>query len=210
MEEGTLLETLRKLLASDEGRPEGILPVDLLLVARLLLQRADERPVYTSQSTLARELNCTERTVSGSAQRLKAAGWIEVETGQARWNANKYFVLLAKLPLEESLRRTIVSTEARKLAADYMSEQRKAKPKRIFRRGTEQRYAFRLQSLIDKCDGNEGLLRLILRFALRSENFRTIALRGPHHIRRCWKSLRRDYEAAQKVPKEKELKEQAA
>jgi hypothetical protein len=43
MKDETLLETLRKLLASDEGRPEGLLPVDLLLMVRLLLQGGDER-----------------------------------------------------------------------------------------------------------------------------------------------------------------------
>jgi len=159
MKDETMLETLRKLLASDEGRPEGLLPVDLLLTIRLLLQGGDERPVYASQGTLARELGCNESTVSISATRLKQAGWLELETGKGRWQPNKYFVLIGKLPLEEKLRRTVVSEAAVMLAKNYMVEQRKAKPKRIFRKGTEQRYAYRLQTLLDKCGGDEELLR---------------------------------------------------
>jgi hypothetical protein len=196
MQEETLLETLRKLLASDDGRPLGLLPVDLLLMIRLLLQGGDERPVYASQGTLARELGCTDRTISTASQRLKEAGWLELETGKGRWQPNKYFVLLEKLPLEEKLRRTVVSDAAVMLAKNYMNEQRKAKPKRIFRKGTEQRYSYRLQTLLDKCGGDEQLLRQRLRFALGSEKYRAAALRGPHIIRRNWKSLTADYDAA--------------
>ena len=199
-----MLETLRKLLASDEGRPEGLLPVDLLLTIRLLLQGGDERPVYASQGTLARELGCNESTVSISATRLKQAGWLELETGKGRWQPNKYFVLIGKLPLEEKLRRTVVSEAAVMLAKNYMVEQRKAKPKRIFRKGTEQRYAYRLQTLLDKCGGDEELLRRKLRFALGTEKYRAAALRGPHVIRRSWKSLTADFEAAAKAVTMKE------
>ncbi|HXJ15391.1 MAG TPA: hypothetical protein VNH19_24225 [Candidatus Limnocylindrales bacterium] len=204
MKDETMLETLRKLLASDEGRPEGLLPVDLLLTIRLLLQGGDERPVYASQGTLARELGCNESTVSISATRLKQAGWLELETGKGRWQPNKYFVLIGKLPLEEKLRRTVVSEAAVMLAKNYMVEQRKAKPKRIFRKGTEQRYAYRLQTLLDKCGGDEELLRRKLRFALGTEKYRAAALRGPHVIRRSWKSLTADFEAAAKAVTMKE------
>ena len=204
MKDETMLETLRKLLASDEGRPEGLLPVDLLLTIRLLLQGGDERPVYASQGTLARELGCNESTVSISATRLKQAGWLELETGKGRWQPNKYFVLIGKLPLEEKLRRTVVSEAAVMLAKNYMVEQRKAKPKRFFRKGTEQRYAYRLQTLLDKCGGDEELLRRKLRFALGTEKYRAAALRGPHVIRRSWKSLTADFEAAAKAVTMKE------
>src|SRR6266404_2070131 len=199
MKEQTLLQTLRRLLAGDEGRPEDLLPIDLLLIVRLLLQGADERPVYASQGTLALQLTCTERTVAQSSARLKQAGWLELETGKGRWKPNRYFVLLEKLPMEEQLRRTVVSAEAEKLARDYMFEQRKAKPSRIFRKGTQQRYAYRIQTLIDKAGGDEPLVRLKIRFALRSPKYRAAALRGPHVIRRSWKSLTADYETALKT-----------
>ena len=204
MNEETLLRTIRGLLANDEGRPEGLLPVDLLLTIRLLLQSGDERPVYASQGTLARELGCTEGTIGQSSTRLKQAGWLELETGKGRWNPNKYFVLRGTLPLEEQLKRAVVSPEAEKLASDYMTEQRKTKPKRIFRKGTQQRYAYRLQTLIDKCGGDEQLLRRKIRFALATEKYRAAALRGPHVIRRSWKSLTTDYENALKVFEQKE------
>lgn len=206
MKKETLLETVRRLLANDEGRPEGLLSVDLLLIVRLLLQDGDERPVYTSQGTLARELGCSENTIRLASIRLRQAGWLELETGKGRWKPNRYFVLLEKLPLEAKLRRTVVSDAAAMLAKNYMNEQRKAKPRRIFRKGTEQRYAYRLQTLLDKCGGDEQLLRQRIRFALRTEKYRAAALRGPHVIRRSWKSLTADYENALKANQ----KEQAA
>jgi hypothetical protein len=199
MKQETLLPTIRRLLAGHAERPDGLLPIDLLMTVRLLLQSADERPVYASQGTLAEELGCTEGTVAQSGLRLKAAGWLELETGKGRWKPNRYFVLLEKLPLEEQLRRTVVSPEAEKLARDYMTEQRRAKPGRIFRKGAQQRYAYRLQTLIDKAGGDEPLVRLKIRFALRSPKYRAAALRGPHVIRRSWKSLTADYENALKT-----------
>jgi hypothetical protein len=204
MKQETLLETIRRLLANDEGRPQGLLPVDLLLIIRLLLQDGDERPVYASQGTLARELGCSENTIRVASLRLRDVGWLELETGKGRWKPNRYFVLLEKLPLEEKLRRTVVSDAAAMLAKNYMNEQRKAKPRRIFRKGTEQRYAYRLQTLLEKCDGDEQLLRRKIRFALSTEKYRAAALRGPHVIRRSWKSLTTDYENALKAVNQKE------
>jgi biotin operon repressor len=196
MKEEKLLEVIRKLLASQDGKPEELLPVDILLTIRLLLQHADEQPVRLSQGTLALELGCTESTIQKSGERLELAGWATVETGRGRWMPNKYFVILDKLPLAE-LRRTVVSEVATKLAQDYMVSQSKAQPKRKLRRGSEQRYAFRLQTLIDRHKGDEGLVRRILRFALASPKYRSAALRGPHVIRRSWKSLEKDFNAAQ-------------
>jgi hypothetical protein len=196
MEERKLLEVIRKLLASQDAKPEELLPVDLLLLIRLLLQHADEQPVRLSQGTLALELGCTENTIREAGNRLEIAGWTTVETGKGRWNPNKYFVILEKLPLA-GLQRTVVSEAATKLAKDYVATQIKAKPKRKLRRGSEQRYAFRLQTLIDRHDGDEGLVRKILRFALSSPKYGAAALRGPHIIRRSWKSLVKDFNAAQ-------------
>jgi hypothetical protein len=144
-----------------------------------------------------------------SGLRLKTAGWLELETGKGRWKPNRYFVLLEKLPLEEELRRTVVSPEAEKLARDYVTEQRRAKPGRIFRKGTQQRYAYRLQTLIDKAGGDEPLVRLKIRFALRSPKYRAAALRGPHVIRRSWKSLTADYETALKTAAAAEIQQPA-
>jgi hypothetical protein len=196
MKEEKLLEVIRKLLASQDAKPEELLPVDLLLIIRLLLQHADEQPVRLSQGRLALEFGCTENTIREAGNRLELAGWATVETGKGRWMPNKYFVVLEKLPLAE-LQRTVVSDAATKLAKDYVVSQIKAQPKRKLRRGSEQRYAFRLQTLIDRHKGDEGLVRKILRFALDSPKYRVAALRGPHVIRRSWKSLEKDFTAEQ-------------
>jgi hypothetical protein len=196
MKEEKLLEVIRKLLASQDAKPSELLPVDLLLTIRLLLQHADEQPVCLSQGTLALELGCTENTVRNAGNRLKVAGWTTVETGKGRWAPNKYFVLLEKLPLA-GLQRTVVSEAATKLAKDYIVAQSKAQPKRKLRRGSEQRYAFRLQTLMDRHEGDEVLVRKILNFALSSPKYGAAALRGPHVLRRSWKSVVKDFKVTQ-------------
>jgi len=49
-----LVMTIRSLLAAE--KPKNTSPLDLLQTIRLLVQHADEKDVYVSQTTLAEEL----------------------------------------------------------------------------------------------------------------------------------------------------------
>jgi hypothetical protein len=100
MEERKLLEVIRKLLASQDAKPEELLPVDLLLIIRLLLQHADEQPVRLSQGTLALELGCTENTIREAGNRLEVAGWA---TGQLK-RRQCLRVLHCRMPRADAIR----------------------------------------------------------------------------------------------------------
>jgi hypothetical protein len=202
MEDTTLLRLLRDLFASKDEKPKDIGPVELALTARLLLQQADERPAYPSVGTLALELGCSERTVDRAVDVLSKAGWVSKETGAGRWQPNKYFVLLSALPVHVDLRTPSVSEDAKTLATHFLKLQRQWQPKRSFRKGTEQRYSYRFQTLLKKCDGSKFLLVEILNFALQHPLFTAHAHAGPHKLRKVWRSLEKAYRESEKTKKE--------
>jgi len=202
MEDTKLVEMLRNLFASKEAKPAAITPTDLALVARLLLQRADEIAVWPSLDTLQLELSCGESAVTSSIERLTQLGWLTVETGAGRHRPNRYFVMLDKLPIHVELRCAAVSEEAKDVAKRFLSYQRKAQPKRIFRKGCEQRYGYRFQSLLKKCNGDKELLIAVLNFAVTHPAFRTQALAGPHKLRKSWRSLYKAFTESQNMTKE--------
>jgi hypothetical protein len=74
MEDTKLVEVLRNLFTSAQSKPEDITPTDLALIARLLLQKADEKSVWPSLVTLQLELNCSEWAVRESIKRLVRVG----------------------------------------------------------------------------------------------------------------------------------------
>lgn len=202
MENKKLLDLLRNLFASQDAKPQEIGPVELALTARLLLQHADERAAYPSVGTIALELGCSEATVNRAVIVLTKLGWLSKETGAGRWKPNKYFVLLDKLPVPVELRTPSVSEDARSVAKTFLGLQRKWQPKRIFRKGTEQRYSYRFQTLLNKCSGSKFLLIEMLNFALQSPVFTSHAHIGPHALRKVWRSLEKAYgesEAAKKT-----------
>jgi hypothetical protein len=203
MEDRKLVETLRNLFACNESKPEEIRPTDLAMVARLLLQRADEKAVYPSHATLSLELNCSESAVTESLKRLATLGWVTIESGARRQKANSYFVVLEKLPLRVELRSAPVSEDAKDIAKQFLVLQRRRQPKRIFRKGCEQRYAYRFQTLLKKCDGSKSLLVEILNFALKHALFTNHALVGPHKLRKVWRSLEKAFRESEKMKKER-------
>jgi hypothetical protein len=202
MEDSQLLAVLRNLFASKEEKPQEISPTDLALIARLLLQRADEKSVYPSLATLSLELNCSEWAITESFKRLARLGWVTVETGARRHRTNRYFVVLEKLPVRVELQSAAVSEDAKSLAKTFLGYQRQWQPKRIFRKGCEQRYAYRFQTLLKKCSGSKWLMIEILNFALAHPRFKAHALAGPHKLRKVWRSLEAAYREAEKTKKE--------
>jgi hypothetical protein len=200
-----LTQVIRHLLASE--KPSGITPLDVLLVVRLLLQHAAEKAVTLSYSSLGEQLCCTDRTVATSVQRLVEHGWLTFRSGKNQNTANTFFVVLDKLPLDAELKRTVVSPFAKGIAAQHIKLMKSAK-RRVFKT-TADRLAFGFQSLIDKrCNGDATLLTSILNFAGSHPDYKAKLLRGPHEIKRCWRSLVDAYrraEAAQAQQAQQEI-----
>jgi hypothetical protein len=192
MEDSQLIKALRNLYTSKDAKPKDITPTDLALVSRLLLQKADEEAVYPGKATLELELNCGEWAITESLRRLESVTvegelrpWVTVESGARRQIANRYRVLVENLPIEAELKR---------------------QPKRIFKKGTERRYAYRFQTLFDRCqhpNGSKWLFVQILNFALSDNRFKAHALAGPHKLPKVWRSLVKAFAVAEQTQKEK-------
>jgi DNA-binding MarR family transcriptional regulator len=202
MDDRQLVRVLRNLFASTESKPKELTPTDIALTARLLLQRADECPVWPSLVTLQLELNCCESAITASIKRLTRVGWITKETGAKRHRSNRYLVVLDKLPVQVELRRAAVSADAQEIATRFLNAQRRWQPKRVFRKGTAQQYGYRFEALLKKCNGDKERLLAILNFAITHPTFKSHALAGPHKLRKTWRSLERAFLESQNQTKE--------
>jgi hypothetical protein len=68
------------------------------------------------------------------------------------------------------------------------------KPKRRFQAGTEQRWAYTVQWLLDKkCKGDALLLVGVINTALHHPDYTNAAQRGPEQIRKRWRALLTEY-----------------
>jgi hypothetical protein len=190
-----LVHTLRSLWCADD-KPTQITPLDLGQITRLLLQHADERDVFTSQSTLAEQLCATSPSIIRSQERLSTLGWLIIRKGGYRGRTNLYTVALDKLPVA-NLARTVVSAEAKHLAAQYGNNLR-VEHRKKFMRGWLQQWSFQIQKLIDRADGDHAHVCSIINFAFSRTEYATKAMRGPAEIRRMWRKLNTDFRAVTK------------
>src|SRR5258705_5876561 len=190
-----LLEVIRGLFEAD-GRPAEIEPVDIALTAYLVLKGALANPVRGSGSTLGMALNVTERTITASTGRLSSAGWVHKHSGKSRRQGNTYSVILEKLPVAQDIKRTVITPEAWTLAEQYMRavpNNTKGKPRR-FTKSERQRFAFALQTFLDRYTaGDAQLLRDVLNFALSHPKYAMKAKRGPHELRRPFRKLLEEF-----------------
>jgi hypothetical protein len=195
VKEELLTNVLRRLVSSEE-LPKDCKPIDLLLVTRLLLQKADEKDVTVSRGTFALNLGCSERTIYDSQQRLLEFGWITLKKGAHKGQVNRIGVVLDKLPLDADLKKTIASDDAKEVAGRYRTFLKKQDPRRRFFKGSLQRSEFRFQTLLKKCDGRKELLIAVINFGLKHPAFRDSLLKGPHLLVKHWKALWKAYDEA--------------
>lgn len=200
MKNDQLVQTIQRLFTA-ENKPSDITPAALLLTIRLLVQGADERDTNLSQGTLAEQFRCSESLIYATTKILKSNDWIAVRSGKNKSQPNRMQVRLDKLPLGSELRRTIVSDEMKQMALNYKLALLRIKPNRRFAKGALQNFAFRLQWMLEnKCAGDAKLLTNVINFAFASPIYHKKALRGPHELRRNWKTLFADYTKSKGAP----------
>jgi len=183
-------------LTEFENRPKSVGPVEMLLVLWLVEKGALEKPVRGSWATLSMALGCAESTVQRAVENLVAdggTGWIAKKSGKGRGNGNTFTVLLDKLPVAETLARTIISKTAMDVAVQYCKGA-KLNPftfkTRRFTRANEQRIAFCVQTFLDKhCNGDVKLLIDALNHARTSAKYRKKYFRGLHELRRYFSAI---------------------
>ena len=169
MTDEQLIMTLRALLCA-EDKPEEITPIDLLQIARLLVQHADEKDVYTSQDTLAEQLCSSPDSIHRSQERLNKLGWLIVRKGGYRGRTNLYQVDLEKLPIAD-LKRTVVSQDAKNLALQLGRQFKVDNRKGKHNRGWVQRWSFIVQGLIDRSGGDIKHVYDVVNFAWQHPDY---------------------------------------
>jgi len=189
-----ILLTIRRLFRAGDANLDS---EGMLLLIRLIVQKADEESVYLSQDTIAQETRCSVSTIRTRTQILKHLGIIAVKSGKRRNAPNHITVILNKLP-QGDLKVVTVSSAAKQMAFNYKNALLKVNPKRRFEGGSLQRWEYVMEGLLKKCGGDFALLSHILTFALNSPKYTRAAQRGPHKIRSCWRSLFADYAKAVK------------
>lgn len=201
MTDAEKLKAIRHLLAAD--KPEDCLPVDTLQTIALLVRNADEGECRPSIGTLATDLNCSETTIKQSQKRLKEYGWLISHSGKRYQSTNNYTIDIEKLPIGD-LRRTVISDDMLKLAAEYKTASNLV-VKRQPRRGWQQKYAFTFAHLLAKrCNNDEQALREVLNFVLKNAAhghalYRNILKDGPHKVKRNWQKIMTAYDQRQAV-----------
>ena len=193
MKHDQLFLTIRRLFTADDTTLD---MESLLLVIRLLVQRADENPAWLSKGTIARQMRCSESTVENRMQKLKAAGILAIKSGKRLNMPNDVTVLINKLP-QGDLKSTTVSSEAKRIAGLYKTVMLQNNPRRRFQAGTLQRWEYTIQWLLDKkCMGDSGFLIRVINTALNHPEYTKDAQRGPDRIKKRWSSLFTEYSAA--------------
>jgi hypothetical protein len=198
MKDSQITDCIRALFAAQ--KPEQISPTALLLTIRLLIQHADEKELNLSQGTLAEQLNCrSESTIKSALDSLTKAGWLVVRHRLRQQMPNAYSLKLDALPMDEdALKRTVPSDWARASALVYRNMMLRASPKRRFSKTALQRFAFVLETILNKyCKGDVKRMNAILSFALNSPKYRNEVLRGPHRLKHYWRSIIFDMEGQQ-------------
>jgi hypothetical protein len=120
-----------------------------------------------------------------------------MESGKGRQNCNRYMVIVANLPVARALKSLHVSDAMRSLAAKYfMAIAGSAGKKTRMTRGKHQGFAATLQRFLDEqCSGDSELLRNVVNFALSHPKHGKKARRGPHALKKVFKSLVAEYRA---------------
>lgn len=193
--------TIRRLFTADDEAKSKLDAESLLLLVRHLVQKADEQGTFLSQSTLARQLRCSESTVADRTQKLKRLGIFAVKSGKRSNSPNAVTVMLNKLP-QGDLKTVVVSPAAKDVAAAYKNTLHNINPKRRFQVGTLQRWEYVMESLLKNCAGSADLLVSVINFALHHASYTNEAQRGPDRIRKHWRSLFAEYTAAAKEGKQ--------
>jgi hypothetical protein len=196
------VKTLRDFLASP--KPAGMTPVDVLHVIQLTLRKAEDHPIYDSQQTLARAFCCDDKTIVRSQKRLEKLKWLSRPQRKGRTNALS--LNHENIPTETSLR-TLVTADAKKLAAIYQRALMKAGRKRFPKFWLGQQF-LSAQRILDRCDGDVQIAADIVTYALHARLYRARAMKSLYTVLGAFPKIAAAY-LAQHEQKQRELAIQA-
>jgi hypothetical protein len=196
------VKTLRDFLASP--KPEGMTPVDVLHVIQLTLRKAEDHAIYDSQQTLAKAFCCDVKTIVRSQKRLEKLKWLSRPQRQGRTNALS--LNHENIPTERTLQ-TLVTADAKKLAAIYQRALMKAGRKRFPKFWLSQQF-LSAQRILDQCAGDVPTAADTITYALHARLYRLKATKSLYTLLAVFPKVAAAY-TAQREQKQKELEIQA-
>jgi hypothetical protein len=155
--------------------------------------KAIDHDVDFSQGTLGNIMQCTERTISRTQDRLSKLGWINAPQ-KARFSTIPQSVSVISLPIAAS-EKLNVSDTAKRLALAYQQFLKKAGRKK-YPKGWIERQFYSAQRILNDIDDPQQAARL-LTFAVRDPRFCKLSRKSLYHmvgLAKRWRSLKRAFQ----------------
>lgn len=184
------VNAIRKFLASE--KPTHLQPVDLLFIIHLMVQKAEDHPIFDSHQTLAKRFNVAPKTVKKAQDRLKAdeVGWISCP--QRRGMTNALSLNYERIPGDDILP-TKVTNEAKTLAHRYKTALIKWRVRRKFPKAWLGQQFLSAQRILDAVSGDMEIATALVSHALNHPNHRKAAAKSLYNLFGRWDKILTTY-----------------
>lgn len=187
------IDVLQRLFFT-ENKPSSLTPLDIAILAYLILRRTTDHSIHDSHLTIAERVCSDRRTVSRSLRRLEKAGWVSVG-GRGAGRSKAISINIEKLPAAQPIR-AAVTIEAKQLASRYHIALQKRVGVRKFPKNWLTRQAPSAQRILTHCEGNLPLACEVIGHALSNPKFKLRASKSLYHVLVIWPSIMRSYQQA--------------
>ena len=185
------VEVLQRLLFS-ESKPAKLLPLDIIVLAYLIVRRCEDHEIFDSQDTIAKRVCSEYKAVARSLERLQKLGWITF-TSRGPGRSKAIGINLEKFPAAQPIRDRITE-ESRILAREYVKELVKVEPRRRFPKGWVERQFPSAQRILTLCGGDAQLAYSMMAFAFMHHNLMKRARKSLYEMLKVWPTINCKYQ----------------
>lgn len=186
----TTTEVFRKLFFS-EDKPKALKPIDLSILAYLILRRSEDHEIFDSFLTIAERVCSDRQTVARSLQRLEKLKWITVG-GRGRGRTKGISINVQELPAAQPLRAKITQA-AKVLAFRYEKGLQKHFSRHKFPKNWFIRQVPSAQRILTKCGGDLTLAAKMVSHAMSTAPYKGRAARSLYHLLTAWPGVAHSY-----------------
>jgi hypothetical protein len=183
------IDVLKKLFFSDD-KPSTIAPVDMGVLAYLILRRSVDHEVYDSYLTIAERLGTDRKTVARSLERLDKLGWASFG-GRGIGRTKALTVNAEKLPAAQAVRAKVTQA-AKTLTWRYMEGLKKTGRSR-FPKNWHTRQFPSAQRILTNCGGDIELAARLISHGLSNPKYKNRTGTSLYHALMVWPGITRSY-----------------
>jgi hypothetical protein len=184
-------DVLRNLFFS-EDKPKALKPVDVSILAYLVLRRTEDHEIFDSFLTIAQRVCSDRQTVARSLQRLEKLKWISVG-GRGRGRTKGISINVEELPAAQPVRAKITQ-EAKVLAFRYEKALQKHFSRHRFPKNWLIRQVPSAQRILTNCGQDLTLAARMVSHALSTPPYKARAARSLYHLLTVWPGIKRTYQ----------------